>query len=194
MMQRNKNVALHNKFVYISAIHKQDGPNNALVEPLLSKDRKMAKTAEKTPEFLENIEFPSFDASKATDQIRAFAEKSVEQSKEAYAKLKTGAEDAQKAIETTLETVKSASADLSLKSIAAMRANAEVNFSHLEALVGAKSLSEVVELQTAFLRKRVEMTVEQVKDFQASSTKVAEEVSKPVKTAFEKALKELKVA
>ena len=154
----------------------------------------MAKIAEKTSEVFENVEFPAFDASKATDQIRAFAEKGVEQSKEAYAKMKTGAEEAQKAIETTLETVKSASADLSLKSIAALRANAEVNFSHLEALVSAKTLSEVVELQTAFLRKRVESTVEQAKEFQAVASKAAEDVSKPIKTAFEKAMKEIKVA
>ncbi|TGP42620.1 phasin, partial [bacterium M00.F.Ca.ET.229.01.1.1] len=53
----------------------------------------MSKT--KTSETIENIEFPSFDASKATDQIRAFAEKGVEQSKEAYTKLKTGAEETQ---------------------------------------------------------------------------------------------------
>jgi len=154
----------------------------------------MAKAAEKSAEVFENVEFPAFDASKATDQIRAFAEKGVEQSKEAYAKLKTGAEEAQKALETTLETVKSASTDLSLKSISAMRVNAEANFAHLEALVGAKSLSEVVELQTAFLRKRVELTVEQVKEFQAASTKVAEEVAKPIKNVFEKAFKDLKVA
>jgi phasin len=154
----------------------------------------MAKAAEKSAEVFENVEFPAFDASKATDQIRAFAEKGVEQSKEVFAKLKTGTEEAQKALETTLETVKSASTDLSLKSIAALRANAEVSFSHLEALVGAKSLSEVVELQTAFLRKRFEMTVEQVKDLQASSTKVAEEVAKPIKNVFEKTLKDLKVA
>lgn len=154
----------------------------------------MAKAAEKITDVFENVEFPSFDSSKATDQFRAFAEKGVEQSKEAYAKLKTGAEDAQKALETTYETVKSASSELSLKSIAAMRANAEANFSHLEALVGAKSLSELVELQTSFLRKRVEMTVEHVKDFQASSTKVAEDVAKPVKAAFEKAFNEIKAA
>ena len=86
----------------------------------------MAKTAEKTAEFIENVEFPSFDASKATDQIRAFAEKGVEQSKEAYAKLKTGAEEAQKALETTFETAKTVSSDLSLKTISAFRANAEV--------------------------------------------------------------------
>ncbi len=60
----------------------------------------------KTAETIENVEFPSFDASKATDQIRAFAEKGVEQSKEAYAKLKTGAEETQKALESSYETAK----------------------------------------------------------------------------------------
>ncbi|ESZ65267.1 phasin [Mesorhizobium sp. L103C119B0] len=151
-------------------------------------------TKAKTAETIENVEFPSFDASKATDQIRAFAEKGVEQSKEAYSKLKTGAEETQKVLESTFETAKTVSSDLSLKTIAALRANAEAGFLHLEALIGAKSLSEVVELQTAFLRKRVETTVEQAKDFQAVVSKAAEDVSKPVKTAFEKALKDIKAA
>lgn len=154
----------------------------------------MAKTAEKTAEFIENIEFPSFDASKATDQIRAFAEKSAEQSKEAYAKLKTGAEEAQKALESTFETAKSVSGDLSQKTISAFRANTEAGFDHLEALFGAKTLSDVIELQTSFLRKRVEASVEQAKDFQAAASKAAEKVSAPMKTVFEKAVKELKVA
>lgn len=142
----------------------------------------------------ETVEFPTFDASQATDQIRAFAEKGVEQSKETFAKLKTGAEEAKKAFETSYETAKTASNDLSLKAIATLRTNAEANFSHLEALVGAKSLSEVVELQTAFLRQRVETAVEQAKDFQAAASKVAEEVAKPYKTAFEKAIKDVKAA
>ena len=153
---------------------------------------KMSKT--KTAEFAETVEFPSFDTSKATDQIRAFAEKGVEQSKEAYAKLKTNAEQAQKTFEATYETARTVSGDLSLKTIAALRANAEANFSHLEALVGARSLSEVVELQTAFLRKRVEMSVEQAKDFQAVASKAAEDVSKPFKSAFEKAFNGFKAA
>lgn len=140
------------------------------------------------------MEFPTFDATAATDQFRAFAEKGVEQTKEAYSKMKANAEDAQKVLESTFETARSASSDLSLKSIAAMRANSEAAFSHLEALVGVKSVSEFLELQTAYLRKRVEMTVEQAKDMQALSSKAAEEVGKPIKDAFEKAMKELKVA
>jgi phasin len=148
----------------------------------------------KTAETIENVEFPSFDASKATDQIRAFAEKGVEQSKEAYAKLKTGAEETQRALESSYETAKGVSGELSLKTISALRSNAEAGFSHLEALMGAKSLSEVMELQTAFLRKGFETTVEQAKDFQSIASKAVEEVSKPMKTAFEKAMKEIKAA
>ncbi|MBN9550463.1 MAG: phasin, partial [Alphaproteobacteria bacterium] len=115
-------------------------------------------------------------------------------SKEAYAKLKTGAEETQKVLESTYETAKAVSSDVSLKAIAALRANAEASFSHLEALVGAKTLSEVVELQTAFLRKRAEMAVEQAKEFQTVATKAVEDVSKPVKSAFEKAMKDAKAA
>lgn len=154
----------------------------------------MSKTATKNAEFAENIEFPTFDASKATDQFRAFAEKGVEQSKEAYSKIKTGAESTQKAFETSYESAKSAGSELSLKTIAAMRVNAEAGFSHLEALVGAKSLSEVFELQTAFIRKGFEQTVEQAKEFQTVSSKAAEDVSKPIKDVFEKTFKEYKAA
>lgn len=148
----------------------------------------------KSPKTAENIEFPSFDTSKAADQVRAFAEKGIEQSKETYAKLKTGAEETQKVLETTFEKAKTVGSELSLKTIAALRTNSEASFAHLEALVGAKSLSEVVELQSAFVRKSFESAVEQAKELQVVTSKAAEDVSKPIKDAFEKAVKELKVA
>ncbi|MCV0395289.1 MAG: phasin [Rhizobiaceae bacterium] len=149
----------------------------------------MSKTAK-----TDTIEMAAFDTTAAVDQLRNFTEKSVEQSKETYAKLKAGAEEAQKTIETTYETARSVSADLTLKTIAAMRANAEANFSHMEKLIAAKSFSEVLELQTAFLRQRMEMTLEQAKEMQAASTKAAEDLSKPAKTAVDKAMTELKAA
>lgn len=150
----------------------------------------MSKTTAKT----ETAEFPTFDASNATDQFRAFAEKGMEQSRDAYAKLKAGAEDAQKAAEVTLENAKVAGADLSLKTLAALRANADADFSYFEALIGARTFSEVVELQTAHMRRRMELAVEQAKEMQALASKAAEDVSNPFKGVFEKAFKELKVA
>jgi phasin len=151
----------------------------------------MSKTTNKTAD---NVEFPTFDTSKATDQFRAFAEQGVEQSKETYNRIKANVETTQKAFENAFESARSAGSELSLKGIAAMRANADASFSHLEALVGVKSLSELIELQTSFLRKQVERSVDQAKDIQAVSSKAAEEVAKPMKSMFENAVKELKVA
>ncbi|MEQ8298186.1 MAG: phasin [Nitratireductor sp.] len=148
----------------------------------------------KTAKTAETIEFPTFDAGKATDQLRSFAEKSLEQSKDAYAKFKAGAEDAQKTLETSFETMKQTGDEVSLKAVAAMRANAEAGFGHLEALIGAKTISEFVELQTGFVRKNVEMLVDQAKDMQAVSSKAAEDIAKPVKTAFDKTMKDIKAA
>ncbi|KAA3441619.1 phasin [Mesorhizobium sp. SARCC-RB16n] len=153
----------------------------------------MSKTTDKSSA-PETIEFAAADAGKAADQLRVVAEKGFEQSKEALEKLESGAEDAQKALRSATETAKSAGNELSLKLVAALRANAEADFSHLEAVVRAKSPPEVFELLTTFLRKRIEMGIEQANDFQALAAKAVTEVSKPVNDAFEKALKDLKAA
>ena len=153
----------------------------------------MSKTTEKTAEFIENA-YPAFDASKAIEQVSAFTEKGVEQSKDVLAKFKADSEMAQKALETSFASAKAASSNLSLKTIAVLRANTEAAFSHFEALIAVKSPSELAELQTAFVRKQIESAVEQAKDFQAATTKAFEDVSKPMKTAFEKAMKEITIA
>ena len=153
----------------------------------------MSKTAGKDTE-QEAPAFAAFDAAKATDQFRAFAEKGVEQSQQAYAKMKSNVETAQKTLESTLETAREANSQLSLKAIAAMNANSQAGFAHLEALVGVRSLSELIELQTTFMRKSVEMAVDQAKELQSISTKAAEDVSAPIKQAFEQAVRELKAA
>ncbi len=145
-------------------------------------------------EFNTNVEFPSFDPAKAGEQFRAFTEKGVEQSKEAYSRMKSGAEWAQKTMESSAETVRAATSELSLKTISALRANSEAGFSHLEALANAKSFSEVVELQTGFFRAQFETVMAQAKDMQAAATKAAEDVSRPVANVWETAVKELKAA
>lgn len=137
---------------------------------------------------------PSFDASKVTDQFRDFAEKGLAQSKDAYAKMKTAAEDAQKTIEDTFKSVQTAGADVSLKAIAALRANTEAGLSHMEALVGVKSVSDFVELQTSFFRKQAELVTAQAKELQDISTKAAEKAAAPAKAAFEKVVTEFKAA
>ncbi|HVH48914.1 phasin [Shinella kummerowiae] len=134
----------------------------------------------------------SIDPSKFSESFRDFAEKGAAQSKEAYAKMKEAAEDATKTVEATLESAQAGSVELGLKAIDALRTNAENSLSHMEALLGVKSVSELFELQTAFLRKQAEVAVEQAKTLQETSKKVAEKVSAPGKSAAEKAMKSFK--
>ena len=134
----------------------------------------------------------SIDPAKFSESFRDFAEKGAAQTKEAYAKVKEAAEDATKTVEATLESAQAGSVELGLKAIEALRTNAENSLSHMEALLGVKSVAELFELQTAFLRKQAEVAVEQAKGLQETSKKVAEKVSAPGKSAAEKAMKSFK--
>ncbi|MCF3642956.1 phasin [Rhizobium sp. TRM95111] len=136
----------------------------------------------------------AFDPSKLSESFRDFAEKGAAQTKDAYAKMKEAAEDATKTVEATLESAQAGTVELGLKAIDALRTNAENSLSHMEALLGVKSVAELFELQTAFLRKQAEVTVEQAKSMQEATKKVAEKVAAPSKSAAEKAMKGFKAA
>jgi hypothetical protein len=136
----------------------------------------------KTTTSAEMFEFPTFDVSKMTDSYREMADKSVNQTKEAYAKAKTVAEDATKAIESTLETAQAGTVDLSLKAIDAARGNVEA----FAVAHGSFAWCEIgcPDVRTAeryFMRKQAELMVDQTKVMQEAARKVAEDVSKPVK-------------
>ncbi|WP_309083370.1 phasin [Chelativorans sp.] len=139
---------------------------------------------------VEGTDFPSFDASKTTEELRNFAEKGAEQAKETYDRVRSGADDARKAFEASLETAKTVGDEIVLKSIAAFRAGTEANLSQVEALVNAKSFSEMIELQSSFIRRQMEFAIDQTREFQAISQKAATELAKPVKDVFERALKQ----
>lgn len=136
--------------------------------------------------------FSSFDPSRMTDGLREFAEKGATQSREAFTKMKDAAEEATKVVETTMQTAQSASVELGLKAIDAVRTNTELSLTHMEALMGVKSVAQFIELQTSFFRKQAEVVVEQAKAMQETARKVTEEVAKPAKDAAEKAMSNLK--
>jgi len=135
----------------------------------------------------------SFDPSKLAESFRDFTEKGAQQSKEAYAKLKSAGEEAGKTLEATVQTAQAGSVEIGLKAIDAIRVNAERSLSHMEALLGVKSVAEFFELQTSFLRKQAELTVEQAKSLQETTKQVAEKVAKPSKEAAEKAMASFKI-
>ncbi|MBX4939783.1 phasin [Rhizobium binae] len=136
----------------------------------------------------------SFDPSKLAESFREFAEKGAQQSKDAYAKLKTAGEEAGKTLEATVQTAQAGTVEIGLKAIDVLRVNAESSLSHMEALLGVKSIAEFVELQTSFVRKQAEIAVDQAKSMQETTKQVAEKLAKPSKEAAEKAMASFKVA
>jgi len=136
----------------------------------------------------EIFQMPNFDMGKLSENYREYTEKALTQSKESYAKLKSSSEEATKAIEATLENAQSGTVELSLKAINAVRTSADNSLSHMEALLGVKSMAEMLELQGSFFRKQSELMVDQAKTLQETARTVAENVSKPAKTATQKAV------
>ncbi len=136
----------------------------------------------------------SFDPSKLNESFRDFAEKGAKQSREAFAKLKTAGEEAGKTLEATVQTAQAGGIEFGLKTIDALRTNAQNSLSHMEALLGVKSVAELFELQTTFLRKQVELNVEQAKSLQETSKQVAEKLVKPSKEAAEQVMASFKAA
>ena len=126
--------------------------------------------------------------------VREFAEKSVSQAREAYAKLKTAADDATGLVEETIETAREGAFAIGVKAVDAAKSNSDASFSFARDLFGAKTMSDVIELQSTFARKQFEAFTSQFKEFQALTEKFVTDTTKPVTDQVQKTFKELKVA
>ena len=138
--------------------------------------------------------FPTFDANEVTDMYRQYSDQMTRQARDAYGRMKDMAEDAQGTMENTFESVQNAGVTMGLKAIDAMRTNAELGLSHMESLLRAKSASEMVELNSTYVRKQTEITMDQMMGIQETGTKVAEDMAAPVKEQIEKVTRDMKAA
>ena len=155
-----------------------------------SKTSKSAK-----PDFgvFEAFAFPA-SAFEVPTAFREAAETSVAQFRDNYDKMKTAAEDATALVEETLETVRSGALGLSEKTLETARTNSEASFEFARDLFAAKTVSDVIELQTAFARKQFDAASAQVKDLQELTTKIVTDTTKPVAEKVEKTIKEATAA
>ena len=131
----------------------------------------------------------SFGAFQFPSAFRELAEKSVTQAREGYAKMKTAAEDATDLIESTVEAAREGAFALGVKALDAAKTNSDASFALARELFGAKTLSEVIELQSTYARKLFETATAQFKEFQELTEKVVTDTTKPVAEKVEKNLK-----
>ena len=140
------------------------------------------------PAFETKFDMPRFDMAKLDVPVafREFAEKGVSQARETYERLKSAAEETTDVLEATYSNASKGAGEYGLKLIEAGRTNTNAAFDLAAALMGAKSLSEVIELSTAHTRKQFETVTEQTKELAALAQKIVAESSEPIKSGVNK--------
>jgi hypothetical protein len=101
--------------------------------------------------------------------MRALAEKTVAQSREAYDRSKKALDAGQGA------------AALNRKMVDIARRNVDTSFALAESLMGAKTLADMMKLQADFWRKQFGVWTAQAEEVRALSTKVTADAAEPIK-------------
>ncbi|MEM5581095.1 MULTISPECIES: phasin [unclassified Roseibium] len=142
--------------------------------------------------------FPDFEAfampkMEIPSVFREATEKGIDNARDAYAKVKTAAEDATDLMEDTFETSRQGVVEFNHKAVDAAKTNADAAFTFFKDIMSAKSVAEAIELQSSFARQQFDTLSTQTKEMQELATKLGTDVSAPVKEAMEKNFKDLKV-
>jgi phasin len=115
------------------------------------------------------------------EPMRAFAEKSVSQARDNYAKFKDAAESHNSTIEAVFTTASKGASACSAKVMEFVKANTTANLDFTQELLGIKTPSEALELWTAHTRKAFETLSAQSKELSELAQKVAAETVEPIK-------------
>ena len=125
--------------------------------------------------------------------VREFAEKGLEQAREGYAKMRAVAEEATDAVEDTISTASKGYTDLNMKSLDMAKSNVNAGFDFWKSMFGAKTVSDVIELNTGFARSQYETLVAQSKELTEMAGEVAKSTSQPMADTYKKAVKDFKL-
>jgi phasin len=123
-------------------------------------------------------------------EFREMTDKGLAHAWDAYAKAKVASEEAVDLLQNTFATVTTGATNYNLKVIAIARTNTCAAFDCAQELLGAKSLSEFIELSTAHGRKQFDIVSAQNKELWALAQKLATEAAEPIKTGMSKAVNE----
>jgi phasin len=152
--------------------------------------RGSAKHAETSPPAAATDDFVTAAPLAAVQHsARVTFEKGVTESRPVFAQTKTSAEETVSAFEVGFTAAKDGALAFNAKAFEALRANADANFDFLKAVFAAKTLSDVVTLQSEFGRKRVETTVSQANDLSALAQKAMADSVEPITKQVAKSFK-----
>lgn len=111
--------------------------------------------------------------------MRVFAEKSVEQAKQAFDGFVTAASRAVSALEGQTETARLGAKDVAEKAMSFAQKNVAGSFEFMQKLVQAKDFQEVLRLQADYVKTQMQVLAEQAKELGESTTQAAKDATTP---------------
>lgn len=124
--------------------------------------------------------------------VRAMAEKTVAQSREAYDRSKDALDASIATFERAFDAAGQGATAFNRKIIDIAQRNVNSGFDLAKSLAGAKNLTDVVELQAAYWRKQFDALTSQAAEVHALSTKVTAAAAEPIKAHLAKGRDELR--
>jgi phasin len=112
-------------------------------------------------------------------EMRAMAEKGVEQARQAFEGFISAAHNAVNAFEGQAETARQGAKDVTEKAITFAGQNIASSFELARQLVQAKDAQEMLRLQTDFIRNQMQAFAEQAKELGESTSKAARDAATP---------------
>jgi phasin family protein len=120
---------------------------------------------------------------------RAAVEKSVAESRAAFASAKISADETAHAIEKSYYAARDGVIAINAKAFEALRANAEANLEFMKAAFAVKSVADFLALHSEFARSQVDALTGQTKDLGALTQKTVAETFEPLKDQVAKSFK-----
>jgi phasin len=115
------------------------------------------------------------------ESVRALAEKTVTQTREAYERGKEALEEAIDALERSFDAAGQGATAFNRKLIDIAQRNLNSGFDLAKSLAGAKNLAEIVDLQSAFIRRQFDTFANQASEVRALTSKIAADTTEPIK-------------
>ena len=114
------------------------------------------------------------------EDVRALAVKTVAQSREAYDRSKDAFEASLTTFERSFDAAGQGAAAFNRKMIDIARRNVDASFDLATSLARAKTLADMLDLQTAFWRKQLGVVTAQAEEVRALSTRVTADAAEPI--------------
>lgn len=112
------------------------------------------------------------------EQMRDFAEKSVDQARKAFDDFMGATQKAVSNAEDSASAVHAGAADVNKKALSYAEEHVNAAFKFAQELVKSESVEDMMKLQQDYLRRQMESFGEQAREFSNSATKTVQDAAK----------------